>query len=152
MQDLFNGIFVKGETPDTFKRNLQSVYVDGLISVFAEDSTGVAHILEHTTLCGSSDEINDPHNLNLRTYVNDEERQNTNTSLMIYDCFTLIEYLSTAFTLNPGDLIPTGTPEGSALATQNWLVPGDRVKVEIDGIGFIENEIVQEPDTTKTLF
>ena len=100
----------------------------------------------------TSDEINDPHNLNLRTYVNDEERQNTNTSLMIYDCFTLIEYLSTAFTLNPGDLIPTGTPEGSALATQNWLVPGDRVKVEIDGIGFIENEIVQEPDTTKTLY
>ena len=42
--------------------------------------------------------------------------------------------------------------KGSALATQNWLVPGDRVKVEIDGIGFIENEIVQEPDTTKTLF
>ena len=39
LQDLFNGIFVKGETPDTFKRNLQSVYVDGLISVFAEDST-----------------------------------------------------------------------------------------------------------------
>ena len=71
---------------------------------------------------------------------------------MIYDCFTLIEYLSTAFTLNPGDLIPTGTPEGSALATQNWLVPGDKVKVEIDGSGFIEHEIVQEPDTTKTLF
>jgi len=100
----------------------------------------------------TSDELNDPHNLNLRTYVNDEERQNTNTGLMIFNCFTLIEYLSTAFTLNPGDLIPTGTPEGSALATQNWLVPGDRVKVEIDGIGFIENEIVQEPDTTKTLF
>ena len=78
--------------------------------------------------------------------------QNTNTNLMIYDCFTLIEYLSTAFTLYPGDLIPTGTPEGSALATQNWLVPGDKVKVEIDGIGFIENKIVQEPDTTKTLF
>ena len=99
----------------------------------------------------TSDEIDDPHNLNLRTYVNDEERQNTNTSLMIFDCYTLIEYLSTAFTLKPGDLIPTGTPEGSALATQNWLVPGDKVKVEIDGIGFIENEIVQEPDTTKIL-
>ena len=99
----------------------------------------------------TSDEIDDPHNLNLRTYVNNEERQNTNTSLMIFDCYTLIEYLSTAFTLKPGDLIPTGTPEGSALATQNWLVPGDKVRVEIDEIGFIENEIVQEPDTTKLL-
>ena len=70
---------------------------------------------------------------------------------MIFNCFTLIEYLSTAFTLKPGDLIPTGTPEGSALATQNWLVPGDNVKVEIDGIGYIENKIIQEPDSTKIL-
>ena len=53
--------------------------------------------------------------------------------------------------MKPGDLIPTGTPEGSALATQNWLVPGDNVKVEIDGIGYIENKIVQEPDSTKVL-
>ena len=51
---------------------------------------------------------------------------------MIYDCFTLIEYLSTAFTLMPGDLIATGTPEGVALTTKDWLKPGDNVKVEID--------------------
>ena len=68
--------------------------------------------------------------------------------LMIYDCFTLVEYLSTAFTLMPGDLVPTGTPEGSALSTQNWLKPGDRVKVEIENIGFIENNIIQEPKST----
>jgi 2-keto-4-pentenoate hydratase/2-oxohepta-3-ene-1,7-dioic acid hydratase in catechol pathway len=68
---------------------------------------------------------------------------------MIYNCFTLIEYLSTAFTLCPGDLVPTGTPEGSALATQNWLVPGDKVRVEVDGLGFIENEIIQEPESTR---
>ena len=79
----------------------------------------------------TSDEIDDPHNLTLKTFVNDEERQNTNTNLMIYDCYTLIEYLTTAFTLEPGDLIPTGTPEGSAVTTQNWLKPGDKVKVEI---------------------
>ena len=76
----------------------------------------------------TSDEIDDPHNLTLKTFVNDEERQNTNTNLMIYDCYTLIEYLTTAFTLEPGDLIPTGTPEGSAVTTQNWLKPGDKVK------------------------
>ena len=97
----------------------------------------------------TKDEIDDPHKLSLKTFVNDEERQNTNTSLMIYDCYTLVEYLSTAFTLMPGDLVPTGTPEGSALATQNWLVPGDKVRVEIENIGYIENEIIQEPSSTK---
>ena len=89
----------------------------------------------------TSDEIDDPHNLTLKTFVNDEERQNTNTNLMIYDCYTLIEYLTTAFTLEPGDLIPTGTPEGSAVTTQNWLKPGDKVKVEIEGLGYIENNL-----------
>ena len=97
----------------------------------------------------TSDEIDDPHNLTLKTFVNDEERQNTNTNLMIYDCYTLIEYLTTAFTLEPGDLIPTGTPEGSAVITQNWLKPGDKVKVEIEGLGYIENNIIQEPNNTK---
>ncbi len=97
----------------------------------------------------TSDEIDDPHNLTLKTFVNDEERQNTNTNLMIYDCYTLIEYLTTAFTLEPGDLIPTGTPEGSAVTTQNWLKPGDKVKVEIEGLGYIENNIIQEPYNTK---
>ena len=97
----------------------------------------------------TSDEIDDPHNLALKTFVNDEERQNTNTNLMIYDCYTLIEYLTTAFTLEPGDLIPTGTPEGSAVTTQNWLKPGDKVKVEIEGLGYIENNIIQEPNNTK---
>ena len=96
----------------------------------------------------TSDEIEDPHNLVLKTYVNDEERQNSNTSLMIYDCFTLIEYLSTAFTLMPGDLIATGTPEGVALTTKDWLKPGDNVKVEIDKLGFIQNNIIQEPNNT----
>ena len=97
----------------------------------------------------TSDEIGDPHNLTLKTFVNDEERQNTNTNLMIYDCYTLIEYLTTAFTLEPGDLIPTGTPEGSAVTTQNWLKPGDKVKVEIEGLGYIENNIIQEPNNTQ---
>ena len=97
----------------------------------------------------TSDEIDDPHNLTLKTFVNNEERQNTNTNLMIYDCYTLIEYLTTAFTLEPGDLIPTGTPEGSAVTTQNWLKPGDKVKVEIEGLGYIENNIIQEPNNTQ---
>ena len=96
----------------------------------------------------TADEVGDPHNLSLHTYVNGEERQKTNTGLLIYDCYTLVEYLSTAFTLLPGDLVPTGTPQGSALTTQNWLTPGDSVKVEIEKLGFIENSIIQEPRTT----
>ena len=96
----------------------------------------------------TADEIDNPHKLNLKTYVNDEMRQNTNTELMIYDCYTLIEYISTAFTLTPGDLIPTGTPEGSALSTQDWLKPGDKVRVEVENIGYIENKIIQEPMNT----
>ena len=99
----------------------------------------------------TSDEVDDPHNLVLKTFVNNEERQSTNTNLMIYDCYTLVEYLTTAFTLEPGDLIPTGTPEGSAVTNQNWLQPSDKVKVEIEKIGFIENKIIQEPSSTKRI-
>ena len=96
----------------------------------------------------TADEIQDPHNLSLKTYVNNEEKQNTNTNLMTYDCFNLVEYITTAFSLMPGDLIATGTPEGSALASQNWLKSGDRIRVEIDKIGFIENSIINEPKST----
>ena len=86
----------------------------------------------------TADEVGDPHNLSLHTYVNGEERQKTNTGLLIYDCYTLVEYLSTAFTLLPGDLVPTGTPQGSALTTQNWLTPGDSVKVEIEKLDLLK--------------
>ena len=55
------------------------------------------------------DEIRDPHQLRLRTFVNGELRQDSNTKELIFDCFTLVEHLSTAFTLEPGDIIATGT-------------------------------------------
>ena len=62
----------------------------------------------------TADEIPDPHQLDLRCFVNGEMRQSSNTSLLIHDIFVQIAYLSTAFTLEPGDLIATGTPEGGA--------------------------------------
>jgi len=96
----------------------------------------------------TSDEVGDPHNLKLETYVNGELRQSTNTNDLIFNCFTLVEYLSTAFTLNPGDLIPTGTPSGSAVINQNWLKAGDEVKVQIEKLGFINNKVIEEPETT----
>ena len=99
----------------------------------------------------TADEVGNPHELELKTFVNEEVRQSSNTSLMIYDSYKIVEYLSTAFTLKPGDLIASGTPAGSAVTTQNWLIPGDKVKVEIEKLGYIENSIIQEPESTKLI-
>jgi 2-keto-4-pentenoate hydratase/2-oxohepta-3-ene-1,7-dioic acid hydratase in catechol pathway len=84
--------------------------------------------------------------LNIRTLVNGDVRQESNTSQLIFDCFRIAEILSQACTLEPGDVIATGTPSGVAAAMDGrpWLEPGDRVRIEIDGIGAIENEVVDE--------
>lgn len=91
------------------------------------------------------DEIGDPHNLELRCYVNGELRQKSNTSDMIYNLWEQVEYLSTAFELEPGDLYLTGTPEGvgHAMIPQVHLKPGDVVRCEIENIGAIENKVVE---------
>ncbi|KKW91564.1 fumarylacetoacetate hydrolase family protein [Sphingobium chungbukense] len=91
------------------------------------------------------DEIGDPHKLELRCYVNGELRQKSNTSDMIYSIWEQIEYLSTAFELEPGDLYLTGTPEGvgHAMIPQMHLKPGDVVRCEIENIGAIENQVIE---------
>lgn len=91
------------------------------------------------------DEIGDPHNLELRCYVNGELRQTSNTIDMIYNLWEMIEYTSTAFTLEPGDVILTGTPEGvgHAMVPQSHLKPGDVVRCEIEKIGAIENRVIE---------
>ncbi len=96
----------------------------------------------------TSDELRDPHQLRLRTWVNGELRQESNTKELIFDCFTLVEHLSTAFTLEPGDVIATGTPGGVGIAHKppKLLVADDVVRVEIEGIGQIENRVITEPD------
>ena len=86
----------------------------------------------------------DPHTLPLRTLVNGEVRQQSNTSNLIFDCYTIVELLSSVCTLEPGDVIATGTPGGVGSASGSWLVAGDLVRVEIDGIGAIENRIVDQ--------
>jgi 2-keto-4-pentenoate hydratase/2-oxohepta-3-ene-1,7-dioic acid hydratase in catechol pathway len=93
------------------------------------------------------DEIGDPHALRLRTWVNDELRQDSNTKELIFDCFALVEHFSTAFTLEPGDVIATGTPSGVCIAMKppKLLVAGDVVRIEIEGIGSIENPVIDEP-------
>ncbi len=96
------------------------------------------------------DEIADPQNLWIRTWLNDELVQDGSTSDMIYDIATQIATLSTAFTLEPGDIIATGTPAGVGIVRQPplWMKAGDVVRVEIEGLGVLENPIVEEPDTT----
>lgn len=96
------------------------------------------------------DEVGDPHALELRTWVNGELRQSTNTRNLIFDCYDLIEHLSTAFTLEPGDLISTGTCGGAAIGFKpaKWLVAGDVVRVEIEKLGAIENPVIDEPADT----
>jgi 2-keto-4-pentenoate hydratase/2-oxohepta-3-ene-1,7-dioic acid hydratase in catechol pathway len=100
----------------------------------------------------TADEI-DPSGLRLRTWVNGELRQDSSTKHLIFDCAALVEHLSTAFTLEPGDVVATGTPGGVGIAMKppRLLQLGDVVRVEIEGLGELENTVVGEPDTTTLL-
>jgi 2-keto-4-pentenoate hydratase/2-oxohepta-3-ene-1,7-dioic acid hydratase in catechol pathway len=93
----------------------------------------------------TADEIPDPQALALRSFVNGEKRQDGNTNQMIHTVAAQIEYLSTAFTIEPGDLLATGTPSGVGMAMDppSYLQEGDVVRCEVDGIGAIENRVVR---------
>jgi len=92
----------------------------------------------------TADEVENPHDLDMRLYVNGEIRQQTNTSGMIYNIWQQISYLSQVMTLEPGDLIATGTCANVGMATGKLLNIGDVVKVEIEGIGSIENTVIAD--------
>jgi 2-keto-4-pentenoate hydratase/2-oxohepta-3-ene-1,7-dioic acid hydratase in catechol pathway len=98
----------------------------------------------------TKDEIENPNNLALRTYVNGEIRQDSNTSDMIFSCAEIISYISQHMTLEPGDIILTGTPEGVIFGQpkpqQVYLKPGDEVTVEIEKLGSLTNVFVNEKD------
>lgn len=96
----------------------------------------------------TADEISDPHNLQIKTEVNQEVRQNSNTKNLIFNCFELVEHLSTSFTLEPGDLILSGTPGGVGVADNKFLKEGDEVKISISELGYIKNKVVNEPLST----
>jgi 2-keto-4-pentenoate hydratase/2-oxohepta-3-ene-1,7-dioic acid hydratase in catechol pathway len=99
----------------------------------------------------TSDEIPNPHNLGIKTWVDNELRQNANTNQMIFNCYEMIAYLSQAMTLEPGDVITTGTPSGVGVKMQprGYLKVGQTVKIEIEGIGELTNFVISEPDTTE---
>ena len=93
----------------------------------------------------TADEIPDPHNLGIRLRLNGKTMQDSNTSQLIFKVDEVIAYLSQIFTLEPGDLIFTGTPPGVGMARKPpvWLQPGDIVEVEIDGLGTLRNSVVR---------
>lgn len=93
----------------------------------------------------TADAIPDPHALILSLSVNGEERQRSSTGDMIYTIPQQIAYLSTVMTLEPGDIIATGTPAGVGIATNSFLKVGDVVRVEVNGLGHLENTVRAEP-------
>jgi 2-keto-4-pentenoate hydratase/2-oxohepta-3-ene-1,7-dioic acid hydratase in catechol pathway len=91
----------------------------------------------------TKDEIENPHNLNLSLKVNGVEKQNSNTKFMLFNINDLIEDLSIVFTLEPGDIIATGTPAGVGAGRnpQEWMYDGDVVEATVEGIGTIVNTV-----------
>lgn len=93
------------------------------------------------------DEVPDPHNLRLRTWVNGELRMDGRTDEFLHSCFEMIEELSSVFTLEPGDLLATGSPAGvgALMNPPRFLVEGDVVRVEVEHVGAIENRVIRAP-------
>ncbi len=93
----------------------------------------------------SADEVPDPHDLGIRLRLNGQTMQDSRTSQLIFRTDEVIAYLSRIFTLEPGDLIFTGTPPGVGMARKPpvWLQPGDVVEVEIDGLGILRNPVAR---------
>ncbi len=96
----------------------------------------------------TADEITDPHNLNLKTWVDNELRQSSNTRYMIFNIYQMIAYLSQAMTLEPGDVIATGTPSGVGvkMKPRGYMKAGQVVTIEIENIGRLSNHVINEPD------
>ncbi len=98
----------------------------------------------------TGDELGDPGDLRVRCHVDGELRQDESTAEMVFDCFQQVAHLSEAFTLEPGDVIATGTPSGVGLGREpvrdNLLHVGSEVRVEIEGIGELVNTVVEEPE------
>lgn len=92
------------------------------------------------------EELESPHALGIRCFVNGEQRQDSNTRNLPFDCFDQVRHLSRAMTLEPGDVIVTEAPDGArAGRAPRWLKSGDVVLVEIERIGAIHNTVVLEP-------
>jgi 2-keto-4-pentenoate hydratase/2-oxohepta-3-ene-1,7-dioic acid hydratase in catechol pathway len=94
----------------------------------------------------TADEIEDPHNLDISLTINGERLQHSNTKELIFRIPDLIAFLSSVFTLEPGDIVSTGTPSGVGFSHKppRWLRPGDEVVVKVEGLGELKNPVVAE--------
>jgi acylpyruvate hydrolase len=125
---------------DTSARDLQK-----RTSQFLQGKT-----LDNSTPIGpwivTADEVGDPSNLAIRSYVNGKERQSSNTSKLIFDIPYLISFISKLVTLKPGDVILSGTPDGvgAAMEPPQFLKEGDTVSLEIEKIGKMENMVIEK--------
>jgi acylpyruvate hydrolase len=92
----------------------------------------------------TADEIPDPCDLGIRLWLNGQLMQDSRTNQFIWDIPYLVNFLSTSFTLEPGDIVATGTPGGVGFVRQPpvFMHPGDRVRVEVEGLGALENEVI----------
>jgi 2-keto-4-pentenoate hydratase/2-oxohepta-3-ene-1,7-dioic acid hydratase in catechol pathway len=97
------------------------------------------------------DEIGDPHKLNIKTWVNEGLRQDFNSKHLVFDCYYLVEYLSQVMTLEPGDIIATGTSSGVGvkMKPRGYMKAGDEVRIEIENIGTLANPVIDEPGSTQ---
>lgn len=142
IKEALNNVFGYVTANDLSARDLQTVTSQWLLGKSCDDFCPIGPYLV------TSDEVGDPNNLKLKTIVNGEIRQNSNTSDMIFHCDEIISYISKHMTLLPGDLILTGTPEGVILGDpedkQVYLKPGDEVTVEIEKLGSLTNKFVSE--------
>ncbi len=94
----------------------------------------------------TKDEIPDPHNLDMKLWVNGELRQDSSTSLQVYKIWDVVSYMSSIWTLEPGDVLSTGTPGGVGHKRKPpvYLKPGDKVEIEITGLGRLEYSVTKE--------
>lgn len=93
----------------------------------------------------TADEIGEPMNLQMTLKVNDQTRQNANTADMIYNVYDIVSFLSHIMTLQAGDIIATGTPEGVGMANGNFLRAGDKIECYIEKIGTLTNTLGPKP-------
>jgi 2-keto-4-pentenoate hydratase/2-oxohepta-3-ene-1,7-dioic acid hydratase in catechol pathway len=92
----------------------------------------------------TKDELGDPHNLRIALRVNGQAMQDSSTRFMVFKIPRIIEFISSIMTLEPGDIIATGTPEGVGMSRGIFLSAGDRVECEIEGIGILANQVAKE--------
>ncbi len=136
--DALNSVFGYATANDLSARDLQNRTSQWILGKTMDKFMPIGPYLV------TADEVPDPQKLAIRTWLNGELRQNSNTDDMIFPVAEIIAYISRHFTLEPGDVIITGTPEGVILgmAEKRWMVPGDVVEVEVEGLGKLRNRMV----------